>query len=299
MTDVRLCFDVGGTYIKFGVFTEKNQWLDRGKIKTPSNTRDEFFAALAAKIQEVEQAHVIEAIGLSFPGFIDSVNGRAIMAGALAPLHGCAVVQELQQRLTKPYPIWIENDAKCAALAELSTGNATDVQDFVMITLGTGIGGALVHQRQLIHGNGFRAGEFGMMITDFQASSFATLHDLASTRGLIAAYRRAKAIPESEEILGETIMQQRSSDPETQEILKQWARYVALAIYNLAITMNPEKILIGGGISQNPDLLAIIKQAINENPHWPDFQVPIETCRYYNDSGLLGALTLIQQGGKK
>lgn len=42
MTDVRLCFDVGGTYIKFGVFTEKNQWLDRGKIKTPSNTRDEF-----------------------------------------------------------------------------------------------------------------------------------------------------------------------------------------------------------------------------------------------------------------
>jgi len=89
MTDVRLCFDVGGTYIKFGVFTEKNQWLDRGKIKTPSNTRDEFFAALAAKIQEVEQAHVIEGIGLSFPGFIDSVNGRAIMAGALAPLHGC------------------------------------------------------------------------------------------------------------------------------------------------------------------------------------------------------------------
>ena len=120
-----------------------------------------------------------------------------------------------------------------------------------------------------------------MMITDFQASSFATLHDLASTRGLIAAYRRAKAIPESEEILGETIMQQRSSDPETQEILKQWARYVALAIYNLAVTMNPEKILI------------------DENPHWPDFQVPIETCRYYNDSGLLGALTLIQQGGKK
>ena len=89
----------------------------------------------------------------------------------MAPLHGCAVVQELQQRLNKSYPIWIENDAKCAALAELSTGNAADVQDFVMITLGTGIGGALVHQRQLIHGHGFRAGEFGMMITDFQASS--------------------------------------------------------------------------------------------------------------------------------
>lgn len=85
MTDVRLCFDVGGTYIKFGFFTEKNQWLDRGKIKTPSNTRDEFFATLAAKIKEVEQVHVIEGIGLSFPGFIDSVNGRAIMAGALAP----------------------------------------------------------------------------------------------------------------------------------------------------------------------------------------------------------------------
>ena len=94
-------------------------------------------------------------------------------------------------------------------------------------------------------------------------------------------------------------MAQWRKDPETQLVVRQWAHYVALAIYNLAVTINPEKILIGGGISQNTDLLPIINQAIKENPHWADFQVPIETCHYHNDSGLLGALTLIEQGGKK
>ncbi|WP_313509162.1 ROK family protein [Enterococcus sp.] len=299
MRQVRLCFDVGGTYIKFGVFAQDNTWLSQGKIATPHESKEVFFDALLAKIVEIEQTATIEGIGLSFPGFIDPEQGVAIMAGALAPIHGCNIIKELQERLKGDYPIWIENDARCAALAELSSGHATDVQDFVLITLGTGVGGALVHQRKLIRGSGFRAGEFGMMVTDFQASSFATLHDLASTRGLIDAFRQAKSIPINKEILGETIMEQWDKDPETQQIVRQWARYVAIAIYNLAVTMNPEKILIGGGISQNPVLLPIVRQALKDNPHWLDFQVPLETCRYYNDAGLLGALSLIEQGGKK
>lgn len=299
MKHVRLCFDVGGTYIKYGVFDDDDQWMARGKMKTPIDSLAGFFDTLAAKVSEVERDATIEGIGLSFPGFIDATKGIAIMAGALTPLHGCHVIKEFTARLKKPYPIWIENDAKCAALAELSSGHATHVQDFVLLTLGTGVGGALVHQRKILHGHGFKAGEFGMMVTDFQTSGFATLHDLASTRGLIEAYKRVKMIPTSEEILGETIMQQQDKDFETQQIVMQWARYVAIAVYNLAVTMNPEKILVGGGISQNPHLIPMIKQALKENPHWTDFQIPIETCRYHNDSGLLGALTLIKQGGKK
>lgn len=291
-----LCFDVGGTYIKYGVFDRKGQWLERGKFPTPNETMDDFFAALVTKITEVEEKIIVTGIGLSFPGFIDPTSGVAIMAGALTPLHGCNILQELQQRLPTHYPIWIENDANCAALAELAFGNAKEVQDFVLLTLGTGIGGALIQDRKIIHGAGFRAGEFGMMITDFQTSSFKTLHDLASTRGLIDAYRREKQIPAEQPILGEKIMEE-WQEPETQRIITHWADYVALAVYNLAVTMNPEKILIGGGISTEPRLLPLIQEALNKNPHWPDFSVPIETCLYQNDSGLLGARYLIEQGG--
>lgn len=297
METVRLCFDVGGTYIKYGVFDLKGQWLDRGKVPTPSETVDAFFTALVTKINEIEQKKTIAEIGLSFPGFIDTTSGVAIMAGALTPLHGCNVLQELQQRLSIHYPVWIENDANCAALAELASGNAKELKDFVLLTLGTGIGGALIQDRKIIHGARYRAGEFGMMITDFQTSSFKTLHDLASTRGLIDAYRQKKYLLPEQQILGEQIMQE-WSEPETQRIITDWADYVALTVYNLAVTMNPEKILIGGGISTEPRLIPLILKALRKNPYWADFSVPVETCLYQNDSGLLGARYLIEQGGK-
>ncbi|MEB6062316.1 ROK family protein [Enterococcus gallinarum] len=297
METVRLCFDVGGTYIKYGVFDLKGQWLDRGKVPTPNETVDAFFTALVTKINEIEQKKTIAEIGLSFPGFIDTTSGVAIMAGALTPLHGCNVLQELQQRLSIHYPVWIENDANCAALAELDSGNAKELKDFVLLTLGTGIGGALIQDRKIIHGARYRAGEFGMMITDFQTSSFKTLHDLASTRGLIDAYRQKKYLLPEQQILGEQIMQE-WSEPETQRIITDWADYVALAVYNLAVTMNPEKILIGGGISTEPRLIPLILKALRKNPYWADFSVPVETCFYQNDSGLLGARYLIEQGGK-
>lgn len=297
METVRLCFDVGGTYIKYGVFDLKGQWLDRGKVPTPSETVDAFFTALVTKINEIEQKKTIAEIGLSFPGFVDTTSGVAIMAGALTPLHGCNVLQELQQRLSIHYPVWIENDANCAALAELASGNAKELKDFVLLTLGTGIGGALIQDRKIIHGARYRAGEFGMMITDFQTSSFKTLHDLASTRGLIDAYRQKKYLLPEQQILGEQIMQE-WSEPETQRIITDWADYVALTVYNLAVTMNPEKILIGGGISTEPRLIPLILKALRKNPYWADFSVPVETCLYQNDSGLLGARYLIEQGGK-
>ncbi|MGI6155292.1 MAG: ROK family protein [Enterococcus lemanii] len=293
MKQIKLCFDVGGTYIKYGCFDDRNEWLEKGQMLTDCSDIDRFFQPIIQFIFTLEKKYKIMAIGLSFPGFIDSSSGQATLAGAIIPLHGKNIREELLDRLKRKYPVWVENDANCAALAEMHVGNAQEVDSFVLVTLGTGVGGAIIEGGKLVSGAHFKGGEFGMMVTDFNHSSFKTLHELASTSALIYAYRNEKKIPQEVPVAGEEIFEQ-LDDPQVQAIVSQWANYIAVLLFNLSVTLDPQKILIGGGVSQNPQLLPLLETALKRNPHWQDFAIPIATCRYYNDSGVIGARHLIQ-----
>ena len=247
----------------------------------------------------LENKFHISGIGFSFPGLINSKTGQAILAGAIVPLHGCNIKEELLGRLENLYPVWVENDANCAALAEIFSGNAREVSSAILLTLGTGVGGAIIQDGTLIRGSGFRAGEFGMMVTDYHHSGYQTLHHLASTSALVNKYRVLHHIDADTTIRGEDIFAN-LEDTATNALVDEWATFVAITIFNVVATLDPEKILIGGGISQNEMLLPILEKALNKNDNWKNFKVPIETCLYHNDSGLLGALYLIEtNGGEK
>ena len=293
---MRLCLDVGGTYIKYGLFNEEGQWETRGKLPTQRQSIDDFFDPIHRLITEIEKKYQITVMGLSFPGFINRKTGEAVYSGAIAPLHGKNICHELSQRLAKQYPIFIENDANCAALAEMHSGNAQETDSFVLLTLGTGVGGAIVVDGHVLSGAHFRGGEFGMMVTDFQQNGYRSLHELASTSALMTEYRRVKgdSFVEEEAIFSEI------NQLDVQKVVEKWSHYVGILIYNLSVTLDPQKILIGGGISQNEKLIPIIEKALQKNPYWQDFEVPLETCLHHNDSGILGALHLIEtQGGRK
>lgn len=293
MEKIKLCFDVGGTFIKYGCFDLTNQWLEKNQVPTDCTDIDAFFQPIKQLIFDLEKKYEIIAISLSFPGFIDSGSGKAILAGAIVPLNGKNIREELLRRLEKQYPVWIENDANCAALAEMHVGNAQDVDSFVLVTLGTGVGGAIVEDRRVISGAHFKSGEFGMMVTDFNQSSYKTLHELASTSALIHAYREEKKLPQEIKIKGEEVFDE-MTDSQVRAAVSKWTNYIAILLFNLSVTLDPQKILIGGGVSQNPNLLPLIEKALNKNPHWQDFAIPVTTCRYYNDSGIIGACHLIQ-----
>lgn len=299
MEEIKVCFDIGGTFIKYGIFSKDNQWLYKGSFPTDITNVDNFFLPMVSLIKELQTNYDIQGIAMSFPGFVNTESGEAILAGAIVPLNGCNIREAFLYRLGERYPIWIENDANCAALAEISNGNAKGLEEVVLITLGTGIGGAIVQGGRLIRGSQFRAGEFGMMVTDYRMSGFKTLHELASTSALVRQYRELHGISDSVQVKGEEIFS-RLDESETAALVSEWAMFVALTIFNIVTTLNPQKLLIGGGISQNEQLLPIIQQALEKHPNWKDFFVPIETCRYYNDSGILGALYLIEtNGGEK
>ncbi|MFZ8764547.1 ROK family protein [Enterococcus diestrammenae] len=293
-----LCFDVGGTFVKYGVFDEQGQLQSESKRPTALNSKADFLADLVAIYHRLAQQYSLTGIGISFPGFIDSQKGQALLAGAIDILHGENIVALLGEAIGQPdLPIALGNDANCAAIAEQYAGSAQKITDFCLITLGTGIGGALVQNGEIYEGSHFRAGEFGMMVCDFTQEGYKTLHELASTSALVTRYRQAMGWSAEKKISGEEIMADTSEV--AKEVKKTWSDYVAVTIFNMVAQFDPALVLLGGGISQNPALLPLVKDALARNPYWKDFQTEIDTCHFYNQSGLIGAYYLISKLERK
>ncbi|WP_334115797.1 ROK family protein [Ligilactobacillus sp.] len=280
-----LALDVGGTFVKYGIFKEDGSLTEKGKFVTPMDSAEDFYRKLAGLIEE--RGDEITGVGMSFPGMIDTGNQLAIKAGALSFLHGQYIGRELKKHLKREIPVWFENDANCAGIAEQMDGNAKDVSDFLLVTIGTGIGGCVCLNGEILHGKRFSAGEFGMMITDYSTNGYKTLHELASTSALVSEYAEMRGIS-SDGVEGYQIMSE-LDDPKVLKVVENWAAYVAICLFNLAVTFDPERILIGGGISQNKDLIGLIEKQLDRIPSWKDFRTEIKPCKFFNDAGLYGA----------
>lgn len=284
-----LCFDIGGTKTKYACIKE-NTILFQAQQNTYRGSKEGFFKFLSEIIDAVSKEYSFDKISLSFPGFIDVTTGIAIFAGALSELHGTNIKIELTKFLIKDYQIYIENDANCAAMAEKLNGHATKNEDFVVVTVGTGIGGGIFVNGEILRGKQFRAGEFGMMLLAFSEYPNKVYSEFASTQSLIRLYRELKHIPLTKEISGQDIFAE--DDQDVQQVITSWVAYLACGIVNVVSVLNPEKVLIGGGISANPALLPLLKEQLQHIHFWKDLAVPVETCFHYNNAGLLGAYYL-------
>lgn len=292
-----ICFDVGGTAVKHALVTKNGTILQQNHFPTNHGGKDEFIDSLLLIIKEYEKEDAIEGIGLSFPGVVDPNSGTSITAGALYSLYGENIKKELHEQTN--YLVTIENDANCALLAEKFNGKATKDKDVLLVTIGTGIGGALMVQDHVIHGHQFKAGEFGMMRIDFRQQPHTTLHELASTSALVRFYKEAKNILPETVIDAREIFVEMDKDPIVTDVVNGWIDYLVTGIFNMVVFMNPEKVLIGGGISANPKLIPLIQTALAKNPHWMDFEVPIVSCQHQNNAGILGALYCLLEEKKR
>lgn len=279
-----LSIDIGGTFIKYGL-VKNGEILEKGEIATPKDTADNFYNTLVQLIEERKEK--VEGVAISIPGFIDPDTQIATKAGALTYLDGHCISKDIEERLDFTIPIHTENDANCVAIAEKLAGNAKDVHDFIVVTLGTGIGGAIYVNNQLLRGKRFAAGEFGMQITDYSKHKFATMHEFGSTQALINEYAKLKKIP-AEDIAGYQVMSQ-LDQKDVKKLVNDWSMRVAILLYNLIVTLDPQRILIGGGISKNEFILPMIKKSLSKILNYKDFETDIMNCKFYNDAGLLGA----------
>ena len=287
-----LAIDVGGTFIKHAVMvgTRSFKITAQNKIPTPKESHEKFLETLANIFNAYDD---VEGIAVSMPGIIDTFKGVCISSGALEFSNGHFIAEEIQNMCG--VSVTVENDANCAALAEIRSGSLVDVKDALVLVFGTAVGGAIIRNKELYRGAHFCASEVSYTLKNMDGAineeNFYGL-DL----GALAFQKSCAKIlgmPE-EEVTGEMIFDLiDENDDDMLDALYKYAHRVAVKIFNLQMILDPERIALGGGISARQSFIDAIQDKLDELfADAPDFlpRPEIVACKYRNDANLWGAL---------
>lgn len=282
-----LTIDVGGTSIKYALF-RKGALSQKGSFPTPTSLTA-YYEVLTELVKNYEQLYQITGVAISSPGAVNKTTGAIEGASALPYIHHFDIRGELEARFV--LPVSMENDANCAALAELKFGAAKGMKDVIFMVLGTGVGGAIVIDGKIQHGQHLFGGELGFMLMD-DTHSFS---ELGTAIGMANRYKARTG----KDLTGEAIFNLAHAGEEiAQEEMTVFLFNVAKGIFNLAYAFDPECIVIGGGVSQAewliPELEKELQKMLNKFRIAPFLPV-IKACQYRNDANLVGAAVDSQQ----
>ncbi len=283
-----ISFDVGGTKVKHGIVLEDGTIVTKGSYSTTCDDLEVFLVDMVKMIMEYKEAHEVEGVAISLPGFINPSTGFAERAGAITALDRKNLKELLEAMV--PLRVEIENDGNCSALAERWSGNAVGCDDFICYTIGTGIGGGIMVNGKIVHGHTFRGGEFGFMLTQADVRGKEMLHTNSSTTSLIKRYREYKGLEKDVKVEGESIFSEAAENQEVDQLIHDWLEHISYGLFNLAVTLNPQKILIGGGVSAREGLIEQIQEKLEELEWWGFLKVEIAPCKHRNDAGMIGAV---------
>lgn len=308
--------DVGGTAIKGGLVDEKGNIIVKDSITTKAR---ESYEILSADIAEFAKKIAlkggctldeVESIGIGCPGAIDHENGVVIYANNLnllnAPLG--KTISELTGR-----PVYLGNDANCAALGEFFALNNDEVQNFIAITLGTGVGGGIIINKHIFTGSNGIAGELGHILIKADGESCTCgrkgcWEAYASATALIRQTERAGAEnPDSlvakliEENGGKgsgktAFIAARRGDATGQMVVDNYTRYVAEGLIDVINIFQPDAIVIGGGVSKEGEGLINPVRDYVKKYFYGNFsnikKTEIRLAQLGNDAGIVGAALL-------
>lgn len=303
-----MVFDVGGTGIKYSVMDEQLNRTDTGSTPTPADSQEHFLNTL----REIYLPHKdeVDGIALSLPGFIDAEQGVVKGGGALSLAYN--VGTPVGPRLAEACGcrVWIENDGKAAAIAELERGALKGCRNAAVFIIGTGVGGGLIIDGKLVRGRDCTAGEYSFMNTNADAWSdpSKTMAGQCSTSGLLSGYRARKGLPADAPMNGKLFFDAaNAAEPEALEVLERFCKMVAVQIYNLTVLLDVEKVAIGGGISKQPLLLDDLRRVYaglfasrGESPYMIGLpRCEIVPCHFSSEANQVGALYTYLQAESK
>lgn len=258
--------DIGGTNVKWALMDENLKKLESGSITTNFTNADDCVAALIKLVEPY--AADIAGIGVSAPGGIyeDDADGTIHRGGALPYMDGCPLGKLLRERFG--VPVAVNNDGKCCALGEYAAGALRGKKYGVVVAIGTGIGGGIVINGQVLRGAHCFAGEFsfltGGVIDNPLASSFALTCGWMALRALVA---KEKGLSEEEtaELDGRKIFDMiDAGDEAAKRGLYTYARQLDTWLLDIQATIDPEVIAIAGGISCRDALFDALEDCLDE-----------------------------------
>lgn len=297
-----LCFDIGGTNLKYALISEKGEIKEKGSVATPKDNLNDFLTELFKVADQYQEK--FSGIAISSPGKIDRKNKIIHFGGALPFLDGLNVQKEIGDKYH--VPVSVENDGKAATLCELWFGELKDIDSGALLTLGTGVGCGVIVNDQLLRGVHFQAGELSYMILDHEIAA-KNMQGCAGFMG--SAVNMVRTINRKLENIdysdGKAAFAAiKAGNPVAKKIFEEYCRSIAIIILNLQTVVDSRKIVIGGGISSQELLIKGIKQQfkklIGENPMLEE-QITTPTivaAKFHNDANLLGALYALLSDGK-
>lgn len=279
-----LVMDIGGSSVKFAVW-EKEQLVDKGSFITPKMW-DEMKQEMMQLKEKMDAKYTIEGIAISAPGAVNQRKGVIEGASAVPYIHHFPVIFELEELFG--CPVSMENDANCAGLAEVWKGAARGMQNVLFVVIGSGIGGAVIVDGKIRHGKHLFGGEFGYMLL----KEDKTFSDLGTAVNMAKRYSKRMGLETP--LSGKEVFElAEQGDKAAKEEVETFYHYLATGIYNLQYSFDPEKIIIGGGVSAKEGLLdelnvhlARVVESTKIAPFIPDVAI----CDFQNDANLIGAV---------
>lgn len=306
MKKLVLATDLGGTNLRMAAVDRTGNILYRTKHETPKSERaDEIVNALIAAAEECREKTAekgkVESIGAAVPAVINSVEGVIMKAPNLPALDGFRLSAVVASELN--LPIVLENDANAAAIGENWLGASRDFQSSICVTLGTGVGGGIIIDGNIVRGIDGTAGEIGhICVEPFGAPCGC------GSRGCVEQYSSATAVVrltrELENQYPKSVLQNKTrltsldvyeagkqGDELALEVFRKMGFYLGIALGGLINVLNPEVIVIGGGAAAGWDLFIghiedqIRKRAFRE----PAERAKLVRAELGDDAGILGA----------
>ncbi len=279
-----IALDIGGTMIKYGIIDEDGKILE--KKETPTEA-EKGGPHILSKVVDICKAYIkdekISGIGISTAGMVDAKSGQIVYANSCIPDYTGINYKTYFETLFN-IPCEVENDVNCAGICENYVGASKGTHSSLCITVGTGIGGCIILENKVVNGfsnSGCEIGYMNMLSSTFQ--------ELASTTALIK--NTAKAL-ELDDLDGKIIFDKaQKGDTVCIEQIDKLCDYLGYGIANICYVVNPEMVVLGGGIMEQREYLyPKIKKSLEKYlipPIYENTKIDFAKCK--NEAGMLGA----------
>lgn len=310
----RIGIDVGGTNVKIALVSDKGKIIYSNSIPTRAEMGYEYTInsmkdAVRDLLKETKtKSSDIESMGFGFPGQIDCKKGIVRLAPNIPGWVNVPIAEIMEKEFG--IPTRVDNDVRTATLGELNYGAGVGCENLVCITVGTGIGSGLVVNGKLVRGANNAAGEIGHIKLNMQGGPLCGCGD----RGCLEAYASGPSIVAMAEeyIRGGKSTKYRElanpditpyivavaakeGDPVAKQIFRIMGEYIGMGLTSVVNLLNPEKIIIGGGVADAGDiLLDPIRETIAKRAMTIQREVEVVPAQLGNTAGVIGASLLIK-----
>ncbi|MDO4463398.1 MAG: ROK family glucokinase [Bacillota bacterium] len=306
--------DIGGTTVKLGFFDVEGNLLDKWEIPTRtegegSQILPDIAASIQKKIEEKKIApETVAGVGVGAPGPVD---GEGVIHKAVNLGWGIFSIKETLEEIIH-MPVMAGNDANVAALGEMWRGGGQGYHDLIVVTLGTGVGGGIIVGGKVLTGSTGAGGEIGHIhVEDHETEACGCgnkgcLEQFTSATGITRLANRklkasdANSILREGEVSAKTVFDAvKAKDTLAMEVAQEFGKYLGNGLASIACVVNPEAIVIGGGVSKAGEILIdYIKPYYEKNVFHGSRNVKFALATLGNDAGIYGAAKLVLDAEK-